>query len=344
MSKEDINKDWLLKRNLEDATNEIEEFRHIQADAKEEIYQLREKLSSMEGDLRAAKRDNINMVETNNRLKEQLMDSMHKMNLYKIETESLIKQIDLADAKTREKEDDMRLLEAEFDRKLKLQEERMLMRKSKNEDRDKDEMRRKHYLELEELKMKIDEKNEEADYFKSKNEKLEAEISSLRLGRGDNKRMRELENEIGILKAQLSDAKITTTTNTADMGPEKDLRVKKNLSQDEQVQLQRELQQLDLIVKGYMDENAKSMKKQRTLEERVKDLSKKLEVNENLVKEFQLKALKEREGVFVSEDQEVNMQASNVLGNAQAISKKELQELREKLRELQNEKDSAKKD
>lgn len=35
-----------------------------------------------------------------------------------------------------------------------------------------------------------------------------------------------------------------------------DLRnIKKQLSQDEQMQLQREMVQLDLIVKGYMDEN-----------------------------------------------------------------------------------------
>ena len=45
---------------------------------------------------------------------------MHKMNLYKIETENLIKQIDLADAKTREKEDDLRLMEAEYDKRLKM--------------------------------------------------------------------------------------------------------------------------------------------------------------------------------------------------------------------------------
>lgn len=34
---------------------------------------------------------------------------MHKVHLYQIENESLIKQIDLADAKTREKEDDLRI-------------------------------------------------------------------------------------------------------------------------------------------------------------------------------------------------------------------------------------------
>ena len=72
------------------------------------------------------------MGETNNRMKEQLKDYMHKINLYKIETEDLIKQIDLADSKTREKEDELRSMEAEYDRKMKLQEERIMMRRSKN--------------------------------------------------------------------------------------------------------------------------------------------------------------------------------------------------------------------
>jgi hypothetical protein len=86
------------------------------------------------------------MGETNNRMKEQLKDYMHKINLYKIETEDLIKQIDLADSKTREKEDELRLMEAEYDRKMKLQEERILMRRSKNEERGIYELKREHSI------------------------------------------------------------------------------------------------------------------------------------------------------------------------------------------------------
>jgi len=38
--------------------------------------------------------------------------------MYQIETESLIKQVDLADSKTREKEDDLKLMQAEYDKKM----------------------------------------------------------------------------------------------------------------------------------------------------------------------------------------------------------------------------------
>lgn len=70
---------------------------------------LREKLKRLEMELRTAKRDSMNDKETNSRLKDQLKENMHKIHLHQIESESLIKQIDLADAKTREKEDDLRL-------------------------------------------------------------------------------------------------------------------------------------------------------------------------------------------------------------------------------------------
>ena len=45
---------------------------------------------------------------------------MHDINKYKIETEALIEQIDMADAKTREAEDKLALQAAEYDKKLQL--------------------------------------------------------------------------------------------------------------------------------------------------------------------------------------------------------------------------------
>lgn len=63
-----------------------------------------------------------------------------------------------------------------------------------------------------------------------------------------------------------------------------------------------------MIVKGYMDENQKSMRKQKDLEIQVKSQTETIQQNERLVKEYQLKALKERKGIFVEENEdEVNI-------------------------------------
>ena len=66
-------------------------------------------MKKLEMEHRSARREMLNAEATNSRLKEQLKEAMHKVNLHQIENEALIKQIDLADAKTREKEDDLRL-------------------------------------------------------------------------------------------------------------------------------------------------------------------------------------------------------------------------------------------
>ena len=60
------------------------------------------------------------MDETNNRMKQTLKDYLHQVQVYRVQTEELIKQIDLADAKTREKEDELSLLQAEYEKKLQL--------------------------------------------------------------------------------------------------------------------------------------------------------------------------------------------------------------------------------
>ena len=104
-----------------------------------------------------------------------MKDAIHKINLYKIETEELIKQIDLADAKTRNKEDDLKLLQAEYERKMKLQEERILFRVSKQEERETVELKRQHLIEQDELQRKIDNQQEELDYVNQKVMKIEVE-------------------------------------------------------------------------------------------------------------------------------------------------------------------------
>lgn len=103
-----------------------------------------------------------------------------------------------------------------------------------------------------------------------------------------------------------------------------DLRnVKKTLSQDEQVSLQKEMAQLDMIIKGYEEENRKLMKNSRQQEQTVKELNEKLTSAEREIKDYRLKAIKEKNGVFIEEDDdEVDIQAKNVMGTKSAISQK----------------------
>jgi hypothetical protein len=84
-----------------------------------------------------------------------------------------------------------------------------------------------------------------------------------------------------------------------------------------------------------MDENQKAMRKMRDLEEQLKSARVQNQNSEKELKEFKLKALKESKGLYIEEnDDEVNIQANNMLGSSQSISLKQLQELRDTLKKL----------
>lgn len=79
----------------------------LRASDREELRELEIKLKKKDGDYQAARREALGSSETIKSLKDQLVDTKHKNDLYKIETERLIKEIDMADAKTREKDNDL---------------------------------------------------------------------------------------------------------------------------------------------------------------------------------------------------------------------------------------------
>lgn len=260
-------------------------------------------------EFQTARRDALNASETAKRLTEQLKDAVHKVNLYKIETEELIKQIDLADAKTREKEDELRLQEAEYERKLKLQEERILFRQSKQDDRAAYEAMREHMIQREELQQKAKLMQEELDYFSQKVAKLEAENTSLRLDKDANKRVKELEEQVEQLKS----------ANRFSFQPQTVQKGGKDLSKEEQQKLQREVQQLELMLKGYQEESEKSLVRIKTLEREAKQSAEKLSGEQKRVKELQQKAMLERDQVFV-EEKELDIDTVNTMGLGNAIS------------------------
>lgn len=82
----------------------------------------------------------------------------------------------MADAKTREKDNDLVLAQAEYDRKLKLVEERILYRRGKNEDRTMLDLKQEHALAIEQLKQAAEDKQEENDYLNEKINKLTVQV------------------------------------------------------------------------------------------------------------------------------------------------------------------------
>jgi len=196
----------VLQRELADCKQELASLKQKEVQWKELKMEMEQDFKKKEVELSTARRDALNAIESQKRQQEQLTDAIHKNNLYKIETEELLKQIDLADAKVREKDDDLRLARAEYDRKVKSVEERILSSINKREDRDIYELRRDFQIQLEKLTDEIKVLKEDEAYHTKKIEKLEAENKSLKLERDNNRQVKALESQVDDLKGQLYEA------------------------------------------------------------------------------------------------------------------------------------------
>jgi hypothetical protein len=294
-------------------------------------------LKKKEVEFDTMRRDCFSAQETAKRVGEQLRDSVHKNNLYKVEIEELIKQIDLADARARAKEDDLRLLEVEYERKMKMQEERIVMRQAKGEHREQYELKRMHAIEKDEMARKIEDFKEEVDYYQQKVARIETENRGLRAGNDNAKRIRELEEENSQLKQQLSThTRIEAKTSSFQS---------KELSKEEQVKLQREVQQMDLMLKGYQEESEKQLAKHKNLEREMKLVQEKLLSEQKKLKEMQQKQLLVQEQVYVEEKkEELDIDTINTMGLSNAISQKQLADIHSQLQKLQHEKFDAERD
>lgn len=249
----------------------IQELKGNEASLKQRAFEAEEKQRKSEVEFQTSRREMLNANESFKRLQENYKDSIHKNNLYKIEMEELIKQIDLADAKSRQSEDELKLAQAEYERKLKQTEDRILFRRSKQDEREVYELKRVHAIEKEELQKKLDEKTEELDYYTQKSTKLESDNRNLRVlgvaqssNKESNQKMQALEDEIVVLKSQLSSNQQILQENINLKN------IKNDLSKEEQVKLQKELQQLEIMVRGYQDDSEKSLQKIKSLETTLK--------------------------------------------------------------------------
>jgi len=89
-------------------------------------------------------------------------------------------------------------------------------------------------IEKDEFQKKHDDQKEEIDYYSLKVAKIEAENKALRLGKDQNKRVRELEEEVESLKSQSNNFRYQEPKESTSL---KSMAAGKDLSKDEQMKL-----------------------------------------------------------------------------------------------------------
>jgi hypothetical protein len=220
----------------------------------------------------------------------------------------------MADAKTREKEDELVLARAEFDRKVKLLEERLIYRRENAEDRKIMELKHEHQIEIQDQKNKADELQEQIEYLNERCNKLLVENKEIRLKKDTKGEIKRLEEENALLKDQA-----TRTRSASFAGGSKDAGGAPQTDDS-------------AIIEGMSRENEKAERKIRELKEVVKSLDKALTEEKKRSHEMQLTMMKDKNKVFVeTAEEDVDIHTANVMGSSNAISEKQLKDLHENL-------------
>ena len=121
--------------------------------------------------------------------------------------------------------------------------------------------------------------------------------------------------------------------------------IKKELTLAEQIKIQKELAQVDLIMKGYQEENLKAEAKLKefTLASKTKD--KEVQDLKRQIHDLKISKMLVNDKVYVEEqNSEVDVQTANQMGPDHSISTKQLKDLQESVMHLRQENDSLKRD
>ena len=105
----------------------------------------------------------------------------------------------MADAKTRQAQEDLIIAKAEADNEVSKHQQRILYNRGKQEERSLVELKREHSLAIEELKQKLYEKEEEVEYLNTKVAKLEQKNKELIMMKDSKEEIRKLEAQVSIL-------------------------------------------------------------------------------------------------------------------------------------------------
>ena len=145
----------------------------------------------------------------------------------------------MADAKTRQAQEDLMVARAEADRELQNVQHRILYSRGKQEERSLVDLKREHSLAIEQIKQTAAEQLEEIDYLKEKVIKLETKNKELYMMKDSKDEMKTLENKVELLQAQVDKYE----NQNRDVRSAGDGSIRANLSAQEQVTLQKQLNQ-----------------------------------------------------------------------------------------------------
>lgn len=313
-----------LKTRERELEIELIDLRRLVANLNSELEAKQEQLFYYE---KREKQANFAKVEFEalEKAKTQLREAFHKIELYKIETEELIKQVDFNEARVRDLEAENSLLKTDMDRKEKLAEERMKLTESRTSERLIKEMTRQFELEKEDF---LRRKNEmEIDFSRTKSElaKLEGENRELRTRlfslRENEDKIKDLEQQNFLLSQKL---------------PEKESIEQPKEKDTTSDGLRKEIAMQDQLISGFQRENEKLTMEIRKLKAQLKEEQLRSHHENRKVDLLKSNLIRDHGGVLIKENVS-DLASINELAGGTVINKEDYLALKDNVARLSRE-------
>lgn len=264
------------KDQIEVLTNRISQLEKVIVEKQDHIYNLEKQIL-----LNQYTKSDVDILD---KLQKQLREANHKIELYKIEIEEILKQVDFSEARNRDLEAENQSLKNEIQRRSQFADERVRMSETRSEERVNKELMRQFAIEKEEILSKAALLQKDVEFYRTKTEKTEEESKELKnrlkSKRDQDERVKELEGIVFQLENKLKErgdtAKGTEPISYSDAPKE----------------WNKEFKAQEQLIKGYQKENERLVEEMKKLKAAIQD--EQLKVHEENRKIASLKFNEER--------------------------------------------------
>lgn len=328
MSQEEAKLAAYLRRSNDAKAQSLES---LNKDLAREKFDYEINAKQFEMDAEVSKMEARNAVETNKLLKERILGYIQDINVYRVEIEGLKRQVDIADANAKSKEDEVNQITHEYESQIKLERERNVNSNVRQEAREITDLKKEIRLLKAAHDQEARDKFEEIDYLTKRCDKLESENVALRVGskavRDAENKSKKFEDEVHSLRMRLKEQmKSKEALPTAGS----------SYNHWSKEQLVKELMSIDNAIERFTKENEALMHENNKQRLEIQELNSMLYKESKKLEDYRHKIVKETGSVMIVEnDKDLHAKIMNDLGVEHAITLKEFNEIKENLFKMQ---------
>lgn len=264
-----------------------------------------------------------------------LREANHKLELYHIEIEELVKQVDLSEARVKDLEVENAGLHKTLEAKNKQLEERPHTVEARAEERLLRESNRLLSLEKEQFSQQLQTLSTDLAYYKDLSSRLEKETAELRARltrfHDQSAEVNELKGQVYLLTVQMDQKGKETGENATGREEVKwDFTMEDLEKPENRVKIAREYRMLEGLVRGYQRENEKLVDEMKSLKEHLAAEHRRMYVENKKLESLRAVLIKEQGGMLIKEGIS-DLSAISDLAGGTVVSRGDIEQMRERL-------------